>query len=63
MIADNYLEGYHIPVGHPGLLRLLDYKRYVATPAKNHTWIDGPFRDKPSQQLRRSGCTSSCCGR
>ena len=27
-LADNYLEGYHIPVGHPGLLRMLDYKRY-----------------------------------
>jgi len=49
VIADNYLEGYHIPIGHPGLLRLLDYKRYLATPAKNHTWIDGPMRDKPSK--------------
>jgi len=37
VITDNYLEGYHIPVGHPGLLRLLDYKRYLAWPAKNHT--------------------------
>jgi choline monooxygenase len=49
VIADNYLEGYHIPVGHPGLLRLLDYKRYVATLGKRHAWIDGPFRDKPSK--------------
>ena len=34
-LADNYLEGYHIPVGHPGLLRMLDYKRYepAARPA------------------------------
>ncbi len=31
VIADNYLEGYHIPVGHPGLLRLLDYPKYRAT--------------------------------
>ncbi len=52
VITDNYLEGYHIPVGHPGLLRLLDYKRYVATPAKNHTWIDGPFRNKPSRNYQ-----------
>ena len=52
VITDNYLEGYHIPVGHPGLLRLLDYKRYVATPAKNHTWIDGPFRDKRSRNYQ-----------
>jgi choline monooxygenase len=52
VITDNYLEGYHIPVGHPGLLRLLDYKRYIAAPAKNHTWIDGPFRDKPSRNYQ-----------
>jgi Rieske 2Fe-2S family protein len=52
VIADNYLEGYHIPVGHPGLLRLLDYKRYIATIGKNHAWIDGPFRDKPSRNYQ-----------
>jgi Rieske 2Fe-2S family protein len=52
VIADNYLEGYHIPVGHPGLLRLLDYKRYIATVGKNHAWIDGPFRDKPSRNYQ-----------
>jgi choline monooxygenase len=49
VLADNYLEGYHIPVGHPGLLRLLDYRRYLAHLGKNHAWIDGPFRDKPSK--------------
>ena len=48
VIADNYLEGYHIPVGHPGLLRLLDYKRYVATLGTRYAWIDGPLRDKRS---------------
>jgi len=52
VIADNYLEGYHIPVGHPGLLRLLDYKRYVATVGRRHAWIDGPFRDKPSKNYQ-----------
>lgn len=25
---DNYLEGYHVPAAHPGLLRELDYKNY-----------------------------------
>ena len=48
VVADNYLEGYHIPVGHPGLLRLLDYKRYLATVSRCGAWIDGPFRDKAS---------------
>ena len=52
VIADNYLEGYHIPVGHPGLLRLLDYRRYQPTPSTRYTWIDGPLRDKPSRNRR-----------
>lgn len=30
--VDNYLEGYHIPIVHPGLFRLLDYDRYEVTP-------------------------------
>jgi choline monooxygenase len=45
VIADNYLEGYHIPVGHPGLLRMLDYKRYTPTPGRHHSWIDAPMRE------------------
>ena len=28
IVADNYLEGYHVPIAHPGLMRLLDYQRY-----------------------------------
>jgi Rieske 2Fe-2S family protein len=55
VIADNYLEGYHIPVGHPGLLRLLDYKRYTPHLRTRHAFITGPFREKPSKdQLERS---------
>jgi choline monooxygenase len=26
--VDNYLEGYHIPAAHPGLHKVLDYRRY-----------------------------------
>src|SRR5262249_8395137 len=26
--VDNYLEGYHIPIVHPSLMRELDYARY-----------------------------------
>jgi len=26
--VDNYLEGYHIPIAHPGLLREIDYAQY-----------------------------------
>jgi choline monooxygenase len=28
LYVDNYLEGYHIPVAHPGLFRELDYASY-----------------------------------
>ena len=48
-LADNYLEGYHVPVGHPALLRLLDYPRYRATLYERAAWIDGPLRDTPSR--------------
>ena len=26
--VDNYLEGYHIPIAHPGLMREIDYSKY-----------------------------------
>lgn len=30
--VDNYLEGYHIPIVHPGLFRELDYRAYRSRP-------------------------------
>jgi Rieske 2Fe-2S family protein len=48
VVADNYLEGYHIPIAHPGLMRLLDYKRYEAEIHDHWVWIEAPMRDKPS---------------
>ncbi|MCA9922569.1 MAG: Rieske 2Fe-2S domain-containing protein [Anaerolineales bacterium] len=37
---DNYLEGYHIPIAHPGLFREIDYDQYrvetFATYSKQH---------------------------
>ena len=33
--VDNYLEGYHVPVAHPGLMRLLDYKSYSVETARH----------------------------
>jgi choline monooxygenase len=50
-LADNYLEGYHVPIGHPGLLRLLDYPKYAPTLYERAVWIDGPLRDNPSRDL------------
>ena len=31
--VDNFLEGYHIPRAHPGLFKVLDYRRYTVEPA------------------------------
>ena len=46
--ADNYLEGYHVPIAHPGLMRLLDYKHYDVEVHGNWVWFEAPLRDKPS---------------
>lgn len=48
VVADNYLEGYHIPIAHPGLMRLLDYKRYEVEIHDHYVWFDAPLRAKPS---------------
>jgi choline monooxygenase len=48
VVADNYLEGYHIPIAHPGLMRMLDYKHYDAEVHENYIWVDAPMRNKPS---------------
>ncbi|MBF9069409.1 aromatic ring-hydroxylating oxygenase subunit alpha [Streptacidiphilus fuscans] len=49
--VDNYLEGYHVPVAHPGLMRLLDYQRYVGDVHGGYALFESPLRDKPSSNL------------
>jgi len=48
VVVENYIEGYHIPIAHPGLMRLLDYKRYEAEVHDHYVWFDAPLRSKPS---------------
>jgi choline monooxygenase len=48
VVAENYLEGYHIPIAHPGLMRMLDYKRYISEIHDHYVWFDAPLRDKLS---------------
>jgi choline monooxygenase len=50
VVAENYLEGYHIPIAHPGLMRMLDYKHYDTELHDHYAWIEAPFREKPSSQ-------------
>ena len=47
-VVDNYIEGYHIPIAHPGLMRMLDYKHYDVEVHDHWVWFDAPLRDKPS---------------
>ncbi|MEA2377167.1 MAG: choline monooxygenase [Thermoleophilaceae bacterium] len=51
IVADNYLEGYHVPIAHPGLMRLYDYKSYSVDLHDGYAWFDAPLRDKPSGNL------------
>jgi choline monooxygenase len=48
LVIDNYLEGYHVPIAHPGLMRLLDYKRYEVELGEHYAWFEAPLRDKPA---------------
>jgi choline monooxygenase len=48
IIADNYIEGYHIPIAHPGLMRMLDYKHYDVEVNEHYVWFQAPLRGKPS---------------
>jgi choline monooxygenase len=48
IVLDNYNEGYHVPIAHPGLMRLLDYKHYDVELHDNWVWFEAPLRDKPS---------------
>ena len=47
-MADNYLEGYHVPIAHPGLMRLLDYQHYTVEVGDGYVFFEAPLREKPS---------------
>ncbi len=41
---DNYLEGYHIPIAHPGLFRELDYEKYRIDTYRYYSSAYAPVR-------------------
>jgi choline monooxygenase len=47
--VDNYLEGYHIPLVHPELCDVLDYRAYVTETARYHSLQYSPIRDGARQ--------------
>ncbi len=48
VVVENYIEGYHIPIAHPGLMRMLDYKNYGVEVHDHYVWFEAPMRRKPS---------------
>ncbi len=50
--VDNYLEGYHIPIVHPGLFRELDYPKYWTETKKHHSIQHAPL--KRADRIRAS---------
>jgi choline monooxygenase len=42
--VDNYLEGYHIPIAHPGLMREIDYAGYRTDTFRYHSQQFAPIR-------------------
>jgi choline monooxygenase len=41
---DNYLEGYHIPIAHPGLFREVDYEQYRVDTYRYYSQAHAPIR-------------------
>jgi phenylpropionate dioxygenase-like ring-hydroxylating dioxygenase large terminal subunit len=52
--VDNYLEGYHIPIAHPGLMREIDYAQYRTDTFRYYSQQFAPIRGmKPGDQGER----------
>jgi len=52
--VDNYLEGYHLPIAHPGLFRELDYDAYRVETFRYYSKQYAPIRElKPGEELGR----------
>lgn len=49
--VDNYLEGYHIPIAHPGLYKTIDYASYRVEPRRFHSRQHAPYREGGDQAL------------
>ncbi len=54
LYIDNYLEGYHLPAAHPGLMRELDYARYRVETFRYYSSHIAPIRARgPDAEARR----------
>ncbi len=53
--VDNYLEGYHLPLVHPELCTVLDYRAYVTETGRYHSLQYSPIRDGERQYGAATG--------
>jgi len=51
--VDNYLEGYHIPIAHPGLMREIDYAQYHIETFRYYSQQFAPIRAMKSDEGER----------
>src|SRR5437660_4377982 len=52
--VDNYLEGYHVPIAHPGLFKELDYDAYRVETFRFYSKQHAPIRElKPGEEVGR----------
>ena len=50
--VDNYLEGYHLPMVHPGLHKELDYDQYRVEPHRYYSLQHAPLRPVTSDDRK-----------
>ena len=50
--VDNYLEGYHLPIAHPGLFREIDYDQYRVDTHRYYSKQHAPIRDVAPGETR-----------
>ncbi len=50
--VDNYLEGYHLPIAHPGLFRELDYDSYEVETFRYYSKQYAPIRPVKEGEIR-----------
>jgi choline monooxygenase len=51
--VDNYLEGYHLPMVHPGLMRELDFANYRTITRRYYSMQDAPIRQRSKDDEQR----------
>ena len=56
--VDNYVEGYHVPIIHPRLMKEIDYQRYRTVTSRYHSLQNAPIRSV-SDPTRHYSATES----